>query len=212
MSRKKQSMDGNQAAAHVAYAFTEVAGIYPITPSSPMADWVDNWSANGQKNVFGEKVKVIEMESEAGAAFPIEVHWNDGHLFSNYDFFTEDGKYTVDGEKPEMGIYHIDPKDAEKVLPDILHELGEDEDESTVERMEDAINPSHYKVEGIPEAIDIMNHLMTPEQFEGFLWGNIMKYAYRFGRKGDKGETAGKIAWYANQLKAVEDWRKENET
>ena len=93
-----------------------------------------------------------------------------------------------------------------------LHELGEDEDESTVERMEDAINPSHYKVDGLPEAIDIMNHLMTPEQFEGFLWGNIMKYAYRFGRKGDKGETAGKIAWYANQLKAVEDWMKENET
>ncbi|WP_298535478.1 pyruvate:ferredoxin (flavodoxin) oxidoreductase [uncultured Treponema sp.] len=68
MSRKKQSMDGNQAAAHVAYAFTEVAGIYPITPSSPMADWVDNWSAAGQKNIFGNKVKVIEMESEAGAA------------------------------------------------------------------------------------------------------------------------------------------------
>ena len=68
MSRKKQSMDGNQAAAHVAYAYTEVAGIYPITPSSPMADWVDNWSAGGQKNIFGNKVKVIEMESEAGAA------------------------------------------------------------------------------------------------------------------------------------------------
>ena len=88
-----------------------------------------------------------------------------------------------------------------------LHELGEDEEEDN-NKVEDAINPSHYKVEGLPEAIDIMNHLMTPEQFEGFLWGNIMKYAYRFGRKGDKGETSGKIAWYANQLKAVEDWMK----
>ncbi|MBR4011889.1 MAG: pyruvate:ferredoxin (flavodoxin) oxidoreductase, partial [Spirochaetaceae bacterium] len=68
MSRKKQSMDGNQAAAHVAYAFTEVAGIYPITPSSPMADFVDQWSANGQKNIFGTQTKVVEMESEAGAA------------------------------------------------------------------------------------------------------------------------------------------------
>ena len=68
MSRKKQSMDGNQAAAHVAYAFTEVAGIYPITPSSPMADFVDQWSANGLKNIFGTKTKVVEMESEAGAA------------------------------------------------------------------------------------------------------------------------------------------------
>lgn len=102
----------------------------------------------------------------------------------------------------------------------INHKLAEDDDERTVERMEDAlqkrtedaINPSHYKVEGLPESIDIINHLMHREQYEGFLWGNILKYAYRYGRKGDKGETAGKIAWYADQLKAVEDWRKENET
>ena len=68
MSREKQSMDGNTAAAHVAYAFTEVAGIYPITPSSPMADVVDQWSAAGRKNIFGNTVKVTEMQSEAGAA------------------------------------------------------------------------------------------------------------------------------------------------
>ena len=61
-------MDGNNAAAHVAYAFTEVAGIYPITPSSPMADYVDQWSAQGLKNIFGTKVNVVEMQSEAGAA------------------------------------------------------------------------------------------------------------------------------------------------
>lgn len=176
-------------------------------------------SIDDRKFKVGERVwspyfgggTVKYTEAKAGNIFPIVVHWDDEHLLE-YDFFTEDGKYTINGDKPEKGIYHIDPKDAENVLPDILNELGEDEDESTVERMEDAINPSHYKVEGLPEAIDIMNHLMTPEQFEGFLWGNIMKYAYRFGRKGDKGETAGKIAWYANQLKAVEDWMKENET
>lgn len=68
MAREKQSMDGNTAAAHVAYAFTEVAGIYPITPSSPMADVVDQWSAAGRKNIFGNTVKVTEMQSEAGAA------------------------------------------------------------------------------------------------------------------------------------------------
>ena len=68
MSRAKQSMDGNQAAAHVAYAYTEVAGIYPITPSSPMADFVDQWSAAGLENIFGNQVKVVEMQSEAGAA------------------------------------------------------------------------------------------------------------------------------------------------
>ena len=68
MARKMKSMDGNTAAAHVSYAFTEVAGIYPITPSSPMADSVDQWAAAGQKNIFGTTVKVIEMQSEAGAA------------------------------------------------------------------------------------------------------------------------------------------------
>ena len=68
MARTKMSMDGNTAAAHVAYAFTEVAGIYPITPSSPMADYVDQWSAEGRKNIFGNTVTVTEMQSEAGAA------------------------------------------------------------------------------------------------------------------------------------------------
>ena len=66
------------------------------------------------------------------------------------------------------------------------------------------INPSHYRVEGIPEAIDIMRGLMTDEQLEGFLWGNIIKYAYRYGRKGDtqgaKTETAAKIKWYADAM------------
>lgn len=68
MSKVMKTMDGNTAAAHVAYAFTEVAAIYPITPSSPMAEHVDEWSAHGRKNLFGQEVKVIEMQSEAGAA------------------------------------------------------------------------------------------------------------------------------------------------
>ena len=68
MARKFKTMDGNNAAAHVAYAYTEVAGIYPITPSSPMADYVDQWSAQGLKNIFGTTVNVAEMQSEAGAA------------------------------------------------------------------------------------------------------------------------------------------------
>ena len=68
MPRARKSMDGNQAAAHVAYAYTEVAAIYPITPSSPMADFVDQWSAAGLKNIFGNQVVVSELQSEAGAA------------------------------------------------------------------------------------------------------------------------------------------------
>ena len=66
--RKLKTMDGNAAAAHVAYAFSEVAAIYPITPSSPMAENMDEWVSQDRTNVFGEQVKIIEMESEAGAA------------------------------------------------------------------------------------------------------------------------------------------------
>ena len=68
MTRQLKSMDGNNAAAYVSYAFTEVAGIYPITPSSPMADLVDQWSAQGKKNIFGSTVKVCELQSEGGAS------------------------------------------------------------------------------------------------------------------------------------------------
>lgn len=66
-----------------------------------------------------------------------------------------------------------------------------------------AVNPSYYQVEGIPEAIEIMGHLMTKEQLEGFFWSNILKYAYRYGRKGGKKETAGKIKWYAQRLEEL---------
>ncbi len=84
MARKMKSMDGNTAAAHVSYAFTEVAGIYPITPSSPMADSVDQWAAAGQKNIFGTTVKVIEMQSEAGAAGTVHGSLAAGALTTTY--------------------------------------------------------------------------------------------------------------------------------
>ncbi len=82
--RKKKTMDGNNAAAYVSYAFTEVAGIYPITPSSPMADYVDQWSAQGVKNIFGTTVKVEEMQSEAGAAGTVHGSLNAGALTTTY--------------------------------------------------------------------------------------------------------------------------------
>ncbi len=84
MARKMKSMDGNTAAAHVSYAFTEVAGIYPITPSSPMADSVDQWSAQGMKNIFGTTVKVVEMQSEAGAAGTVHGSLAAGALTTTY--------------------------------------------------------------------------------------------------------------------------------
>ena len=84
MARKFKTMDGNTAASHVSYAFTEVAGIYPITPSSPMADNVDQWAAAGRKNIFGQTVKVIEMQSEAGAAGTVHGSLAAGALTTTY--------------------------------------------------------------------------------------------------------------------------------
>ena len=84
MTRQLKSMDGNNAAAYVSYAFTEVAGIYPITPSSPMADLVDQWSAQGKKNIFGNTVKVVEMQSEGGAAGTVHGSLTAGALTTTY--------------------------------------------------------------------------------------------------------------------------------
>ncbi len=84
MTRELKSMDGNNAAAYVSYAFTEVAGIYPITPSSPMADFVDQWAAAGKKNIFGSTVKVCEMQSEGGAAGAVHGSLAAGALTTTY--------------------------------------------------------------------------------------------------------------------------------
>lgn len=82
--RKLQTMDGNTAAAYISYAFTELAAIYPITPSSTMAELVDEWSSQGKKNLFGEPVKIVEMQSEAGAAGVVHGSLKTGAMTSTY--------------------------------------------------------------------------------------------------------------------------------
>ena len=124
---------------------------------------------------------VASIEDSKQDEYPVGIRWLDGQFNTRYP-------------DPEYDIIHDD----------------EDEEDFN-KKAEDAINPSHYKVEGLPEAIDIINHLMHREQYEGFLWGNILKYAYRFGRKGDKAETAGKIEWYAKQLKELCECEAEKE-
>lgn len=84
MSKTMKTMDGNTAASYASYAFTEVAGIYPITPSSPIAEVVDEWSANDKKNIFGQSVKVVEMQSEAGAAGMVHGSLQGGALTATY--------------------------------------------------------------------------------------------------------------------------------
>ncbi|MBS7315313.1 MAG: pyruvate:ferredoxin (flavodoxin) oxidoreductase [Clostridiaceae bacterium] len=111
MARKFKTMDGNNAAAHVSYAFTEVAGIYPITPSSPMADYVDQWAANGLKNIFGTTVKVIEMQSEAGAAGTVHGSLAAGALTTTYTasqglLLMIPNMYKISGELLP-GVFHV---------------------------------------------------------------------------------------------------------
>lgn len=84
MARKMKTMDGNTAAAHVSYAFTETAAIYPITPSSPMAESTDQWATQGKKNIFGHPVKLVEMQSEGGAAGTVHGSLAAGALTTTY--------------------------------------------------------------------------------------------------------------------------------
>lgn len=135
---------------------------------------------------FGRGV-IVDIDEERSPVYPIKVDWEDGAVISWCGYiFTREGKFNKDITDPKYDI----------VIERRLEEMGKDVECSP-------INPSHYRVEGIPEAIDIMEYLMTKEQLKGFLWGNIIKYAYRYGRKGDEHDTAGKIEWYANRLKEV---------
>ena len=84
MARKMKTMDGNNAAAYASYAFTDVAAIYPITPSSVMAEVTDEWATAGQKNIFGNTVKIVEMQSEAGASGTVHGSLAAGALTTTY--------------------------------------------------------------------------------------------------------------------------------
>lgn len=153
---------------------------------------------------YGTIVEIVDTD----ASYPITVRWDESRYKPGVDLstFTEDGYLFFGNKTEDTKITKIEGEKMGQISGVIDHN-----DESTIERMEDAlskkvedaVNPAHYKVEGLPEAIDIINHLMHREQYEGFLWGNILKYTYRYGRKGDKKETAGKIEWYAQKLKEL---------
>ncbi|MDD4395471.1 MAG: pyruvate:ferredoxin (flavodoxin) oxidoreductase [Bacteroidales bacterium] len=112
MAEKKfMTCDGNCAAAHVAYMFSEVAAIYPITPSSPMAEYIDEWSAGGRKNIFNETVKVVEMQSEAGAAGAVHGSLQAGALTTTYTasqglMLMIPNMYKIAGELLP-GVFHV---------------------------------------------------------------------------------------------------------
>ena len=109
--RKMKTMDGNTAAAHISYAFTEVTAIYPITPSSPMAEHVDEWVAQGRKNIFGQPVQVMEMQSEAGAAGAVHGSLQAGALTTTYTasqglLLMIPNMYKISGELLP-GVFHV---------------------------------------------------------------------------------------------------------
>ena len=111
MSKVMKTMDGNEAAAYASYAFTEVAGIYPITPSSPMADHIDTWAAEGKKNLFGSPVRVVEMQSEAGAAGTVHGSLQAGALTTTYTasqglLLKIPNMYKIAGERLP-GVFHV---------------------------------------------------------------------------------------------------------
>lgn len=111
MKKVMKTMDGNAAAAYASYAFTEVAAIYPITPSTPMAEGVDEWSAHGKKNIFGQPVKVVEMQSEAGAAGSVHGSLAAGALTSTYTasqglLLMIPNMYKIAGEHLP-GVFHV---------------------------------------------------------------------------------------------------------
>lgn len=222
---------GNDESGKTYLSKFTIQGHYYVTAPSAIRDITllsskeeSDMGANKEKFKVGDHVWSPHFgggfvtATEVYGNFPIEVKWVRG-IRPNYDYFTKDGQYDTSGANPDMGIYSVEPDRADKVIPDLINALTKkpEEDEGVVDRMEDAlskkvddaINPSHYQVAGIPEAIEIMQGLMTKEQFEGFLWGNIIKYAYRYGRKGDEAETAGKIKWYAQKLKELKECESE---
>ena len=110
-NKKFMTMDGNEAAAYSSYAFTEVAGIYPITPSSTMADLVDKWAQEGRKNVFGQTVNVVEMQSEGGAAGVVHGSLAAGALTTTYTasqglLLMVPNMYKISGELLP-GVFHV---------------------------------------------------------------------------------------------------------
>ena len=117
---KKMTIDGNTAASHVAYAFSEVAAIYPITPSSPMAEYADEWAATGRVNMFGQPLRLAEMQSEAGAAGAVHGSLTAGALTTTYTasqglLLMIPNMYKIAGEMLPC-VFHVSARDRKSVV------------------------------------------------------------------------------------------------
>ncbi|MDT8719263.1 pyruvate:ferredoxin (flavodoxin) oxidoreductase [Clostridium sp. 19966] len=168
MAKKMKTMDGNQAAAEASYAFTDVAAIYPITPSTPMAEGVDEWSAHGKKNIFGQTVKVVEMQSEAGAAGSVHGSLVAGALTTTYTasqglLLMIPNMYKIAGELLP-GVFHVS---ARALATHALSILGDHQDVMAARQTGFALLASS----SVQEVMDLANiaHLATIKSRVPFL-------------------------------------------
>ena len=180
MSRKMKTMDGNEAASHASYAYTEVAAIYPITPSSVMAEHTDEWSTEGRENIFGEKVIVKEMQSEGGAAGAVHGSLSAGALTTTYTasqglLLMIPNLYKIAGERLP-GVFNVS---ARAVATHALSIFGDHSDiyacrqtgvcmlsESSVQEVMDLTPVAHLSA--IKGSLPFINFLMD--------LGHLMKY------------------------------------
>ncbi|MHB8073448.1 pyruvate:ferredoxin (flavodoxin) oxidoreductase [Desulfosporosinus fructosivorans] len=165
---KMKTMDGNEAAAHASYAFTEVAAIFPITPSSTMAEFVDEWAAHGRKNIFGQSVKVVEMQSEAGAAGAVHGSLQAGALTTTYTasqglLLMIPNMYKIAGELLPC-VFHVS---ARALATHALSIFGDHQDVMSVRATGFAQLSSH----NVQEAMDMgyIAHLVTVKSRIPFL-------------------------------------------
>lgn len=178
--RKMKTMDGNAAAAYISYAFTELAAIYPITPSSTMAELVDQWSTEGKKNIFGQPVKVVEMQSEAGAAGVVHGSLKTGALTTTYTasqglLLMIPNMYKIAGELLPS-VFHVASR---AITTNALNIFGDQGDvmaarqtgfamlsESSVQEVMDLAPVAHLA--SIEASVPFMNFLMALEQVMKF--------------------------------------------
>ena len=162
MAAKMVTIDGNTAAAHVAYAYSEVAAIYPITPSSPMGENADEWASRGQKNLFGRPVQVIEMQSEAGAAGAVHGALSGGALTTTFTasqglLLMIPNMYKIAGEMLPT-VFHVS---ARSLACQALSIFGDHSDVMSVRNTGFAL----VAASNIQETMDlaVVSHLATPQ-------------------------------------------------
>ena len=179
--RRMKTMDGNTAAAYISYAFTDVAAIYPITPSSPMAEHVDEWVAQGKKNIFGQPVKVMEMQSEAGAAGAVHGSLQAGALTTTYTasqglLLMIPNMYKIAGELLP-GVFHVS---ARALAANSLNIFGDHQDvmaarqtglallaESSVQQVMDLSAVAHLSaIEGRVPFINFFDGFRTSHEIQ----------------------------------------------